>query len=376
MINYSFNIKTIVIFSFLLFSTNSFAKDLPLNLIQLPEGFQIEIYAENIENARSLELTPNGTLFVGNRTQDKVYALVDLDNDFKIDKKYVIAEKLTMPNGVAFRNGHLYVSEYNKILRFDNIEDNLSNPPKPKIINDKLPNDGSHGWKFIRFGPDDKLYIPIGAPCNICEKKDPIYASIHRMNPDGSELELFASGVRNSVGFDWDPVTNELWFTDNGRDNLGDNIPPDELNHAPTQGMHFGYPYCHGKNISDPKYGKKYPCSDFTPVKQPLGAHVASLGMKFYTGKMFPEKYQNQIFIAEHGSWNRSTKVGYKISLVTLDKHSNPISYETFAEGWLQGDRVWGRPVDLEIMSDGSLLVSDDYSGTIYRIFYLSKKKE
>jgi len=344
------------------------ADDLPLHLIKLPQGFKIEMYASGITNARSMSLSPNGTLFVGNRSQDKVYAVRDNDGDFKADEVYVIAEELTMPNGVAFRDGSLFVSEYNQILRFDNIEEHLSDPPEPVIVNNQLPDNGSHGWKFIRFGPDGKLYVPVGAPCNICDQGDP-YASIMRMNQDGSDLEIFVRGVRNSVGFDWDPSTKEMWFTDNGRDMLGDNFPPDELNHAPEKGMHFGYPYCHGSNVPDPEFGKNRNCKDYTPVTQALGAHVASLGMRFYTGQMFPAKYLNQILIAEHGSWNRSKKSGYRISLVTLE-NNKPVEYETFAEGWKQGEKVWGRPVDVLNMPDGSLLVSDDFAGAIYRISY------
>ncbi len=342
-----------------------------LKNIKLPPGFEISIYAEGVDNARSICLSPNGTLFVGNRGKDKVYALQDTDGDLKIDKKYVIASNLVMPNGVAFHDGDLYVAEVNRILKYENIEKNLDNPPKPVVINESFPDKKHHGWKYIAFGPDGKLYVPVGAPCNICESEKEIFATITRMNPDGSGLEIFAKGVRNSVGFTWHPETKDLWFTDNGRDMLGDDIPPCELNRASKKGMHFGYPYCHAGSVKDPEFGDKYPCNDFVSPAQNLGAHVAPLGLKFYTGKMFPKKYQNQLFIAEHGSWNRSKKSGYKISLVKV-VDNKAVAYETFAEGWLdhESQDAWGRPVDILLMPDGSLLVSDDKSGTIYRISY------
>jgi len=276
---------------------------------------------------------------------------------------------LNMPNGVAFRDGSLYVTEVNRVLRYDNIESRLKNPPKPVIVNNNFPKDTHHGWKFIRFGPDDKLYVPVGAPCNVCERSHKIYSSITRMNPDGSNLEIFAHGVRNTVGFDWHPKTGELWFTDNGRDWLGDNLPPDELNRASKKGLHFGFPYCHGGSIADPEFGGKRTCKEFVPPSMTLGPHVAALGMRFYTGKMFPARYRHQIFIAEHGSWNRTSPIGYRISLVRLNGNQAK-SYEVFAEGWLKSGRAWGRPVDVLVMPDGALLVSDDRAGVIYRISY------
>ena len=343
--------------------------DLPLDLIKLPEGFTIEIYASDIPDARSMILSENNILYVGNRREDKVYAIVDTNNDYRADKKYVIAEGLHMPNGVAIKNGDLYVAERSKIWKFSDIDNHLNNP-EGELIYDKFPTDDHHGWKFIAFGPDEKLYIPVGAPCNICERLDnPQYASITRMNDDGTDLEVYAHGVRNTVGFTWHPETNEMWFTDNGRDWLGDDLPGDELNHAPETGMHFGYPYCHQGNLADDEFGDKHPCNDFTEPVQILGPHVAALGLRFYTGSMFPAEYQKQLFIAEHGSWNRSKKIGYRISLVKLDD-DKAISYENFASGWLNEttDEVWGRPVDVLIMPDGSMLVSDDLAGVIYRI--------
>ncbi len=343
-------------------------KELPLNKLKLPPGFSISIYAE-VPNARSMTLSPKGILFVGNRGGDKVYAVVDENKDGKADKVYTIGSGLDSPNGVAFRNGSLFVAENSRIIRYDDIENKLASLPKPIVVKDDYPIDRSHGWKFIAFGPDGKLYVPVGAPCNVCERENPIYASITRINPDGSGFEIFARGVRNTVGFSWHPQTKELWFTDNGRDMMGDNMPADELNHAPRKGMHFGFPYVHQGDVLDPEYGGGKNAEYYTPPAQKLGPHVAALGMRFYTGKMFPEEYRNQIFIAEHGSWNRSTPIGYRVTLVTL-KDGKAISYEPFIEGWLDGRRAWGRPVDVLVMPDGALLVSDDMAGVIYRVSY------
>lgn len=340
----------------------------PLNKIKLPEGFKIEVYAE-VENARSMVLSPNGTIFVGNREGDKVYAIVDKNGDYKADAVKVIASGLNMPCGVAFRDGSLYVAEVNRILRYDNIEQNLDTPPKAVVVSDKFPSDKHHGWKFITFGPDGKLYVPVGAPCNVCEKEDKIYSTIMRMNPDGSGLEVFASGVRNSVGFDFHPETKELWFTDNGRDMLGDDLPSDELNRAYKAGLHFGFPYCHQGDTPDPEFGSKRSCDEFEKPSQKLGAHVASLGMRFYTGKQFPDTYKNNIFIALHGSWNRTAKSGYKIALAKVE-NNKVVDYSTFAEGWLEGQEAWGRPADIQQLTDGSLLVSDDKLDVVYRISY------
>jgi len=341
---------------------------LPLQTIKLPAGFAIEVYAAGVQGARSMTLSPSGVLFVGTRDVGKLYAILDRNQDQHADEVITIAQGLDSPNGVAFRDGALYVAEINRVLRYDGIEARLNNPPAPVVVNDSFPSDALHGWKFIRFGPDGKMYVPVGAPCNICIP-DARHASIFRMNPDGSGLEVFASGIRNTVGFDWHPATQELWFTDNGRDLLGDDLPPDELNRAPAAGMNFGYPYCHGGTIADPTYGTQHKCSEFTPPVQALGPHVASLGMRFYTGKMFAAQYQGQIFIAEHGSWNRSVPIGYRVTLVRLDGNKSA-GYEVFAEGWLQGSSAWGRPVDVQVMPDGALLVSDDMAGVVYRISY------
>jgi len=337
--------------------------------IKLPPGFKIEIFADDVPGARSLALSPNGVLFAGTRDND-VYAIVDTNKDNKADDVIIIASGLNSPNGVAVRNGSLYVAEISKIWRYDNIESNLNNPPDPVLVSDGFPEDGHHGWKFIAFGPDDKLYVPVGAPCNICLRDDDQrYASIMRMNSDGSELEVFAHGIRNTVGFSWHPQTNELWFTENGRDWLGDDVPPDELNRAHQKDLHFGYPFVHGGDIRDPEFGEGVDFNQYVKPAQKLGPHVAALGMRFYTGTMFPEEYKNQIFIAEHGSWNRSKKIGYRVMMVKLNGNE-VVSYEPFAEGWQQGDSISGRPVDVLVMPDGSLLVSDDFGGVIYRISY------
>ncbi|MFD2248325.1 PQQ-dependent sugar dehydrogenase [Pontibacter ruber] len=343
--------------------------DANLQKIKLPEGFRINYYAQGVDNARSMALSPSGVLYVGTREEDKVYAVVDSNKDGKADEVVVVATGLESPNGVALKDGDLYVAEISRIIRFRDIDNTFRKQPKPEVINDKFPTDKHHGWKYIAFGPDGKLYVPVGAPCNICKEENPIYASITRMNADGSGLEVYAEGVRNTVGFTWHPDTKELWFTDNGRDMLGDNMPPCELNRAPKKGQHFGYPYCHGGTIADPEFGKQRKCSEFTAPAQNLGPHVAPLGVKFYTGNMFPAKYKNQVFIAEHGSWNRSKKNGYRVMMVTVDGN-NATSYEPFAEGWLQGEEDWGRPVDVIVMPDGSMLVSDDKNDAIYRISY------
>lgn len=340
------------------------------NAIHLPPGFTIRSYAKNVPGARSMTLSPSGTLFVGTRGEGRVYAIVDDNRDFIADRTIILAEGLNMPNGVAFRDGALYVAEVSRILRFANIESQLQNPSPPEVIVSSYPEDELHGWKFIAFGPDGKLYVPVGAPCNVCRPENEIYATITRLNTDGSGLEIIARGVRNTVGFDWDPATGDLWFTDNGRDWLGEDLPPDELNHAPTAGMHFGFPFCHGKGIRDPDYSHGHDCTDYEPPALELGPHVAALGMRFYRGEQFPEKYRNGIFIAEHGSWNRKIPIGYRVMFIPF-KEGRPLSAEVFAEGWLRGGIASGRPVDVEILPDGSLLVSDDKAGRIYRIAYV-----
>lgn len=346
------------------------AADLPLEQIKLPPGFAIELWAR-VDNARQMALgrvgVGGGTVFVGSTQAGKVHA-VRFDASYKTHGVSTVASGIQLPAGVAYKDGNLYVSAVSRILRFDDIEQRLDKPPAPVVVTDKLPTETHHGWKFIAFGPDGKLYVPVGAPCNICEP-DAQHANILRMNADGSGIETYARGIRNTVGFDWQPQTKELWFTDNGRDMISDDLPSDELNHAPRAGMNFGFPYCHAGDLPDPEFGAKHRCGEFTAPAQKLGPHVASLGMRFYTGTMFPAQYRNQVFIAEHGSWNRTSKIGYRITLVRLEG-GKAVAYEPFATGWLQGETVSGRPADVLVLPDGSLLVADDYAGAIYRISY------
>jgi glucose/arabinose dehydrogenase len=316
-------------------------------------------------------------VFVGTRNAGQVYALVGATH---AERTIVLARGLTEPNGVAFRDGALYVAERSRILRYDDIEQRLDAPPAPVVIRDDFPRSHHHGWKFIAFGPDGALYVPVGAPCNICKEKDPIYASLTRLSPDGKTREIFASGIRNTVGFDWHPRTHELWLTENGRDELGDDVPDDELDRAPRAGLDFGFPYCHAGDVPDPKFGKQRPCSEFVAPAAKLGPHVAAVGMRFYTGAMFPADYRGDLLIAEHGSWNRRVPIGYRVVRVRLDGN-RVIAEEPFAAGWLPENpkpgsptrpspEAWGRPVDVLVMPDGALLISDDAAGAIYRVSY------
>ncbi len=341
--------------------------------LSVPEHFEIGIFSDTVPGARSLALGSRGTVFVGTRDVGKVYALRDTDGNGIADHMWIVADNLFMPNGVAFRNGSLYVAEVNRIIRFDDIENNLDNPSEPVTIFSSMPSETAHGWKFIRFGPDGRLYIPVGMPCNICDPPGPLFGTIFSIRQDGTDPVTFVRGMRNTVGFDWDPETGDLWFTDNGRDWLGDDLPPDELNHAPSAGMHFGFPYYYGNCTEDPEYAGKAHPSDCTPAALNLPAHVAPLGMRFYTGTMFPEEYRNTIFIAEHGSWNRATPIGYQVIAVRLE-NGTPVSAMPFVTGFLDpSGKISGRPVDVGIMPDGSLLVSDDYAGKIYRVTYRSQ---
>lgn len=340
-----------------------------LEAVQLPAGFKIDLYSDAVAGARTMAMSPSGVLFVGTRQLGRVYAVVDKNADFIADQVITIADGLNLPNGVAYWNGDLYVSEVGRILCFRQVEMQLRKPQTPEVIYQGFPKDLRHGWKFIRFGPDRRLYVSVGAPCNSCVSSNPVFASITRLNPDGSGFEVFAHGVRSSAGFDWRPRTGAMWFTDNGREGLGPDLPPDELNRADMPGLHFGFPYCYGGITADPELGGNQACERYTPPMITLGPHVAAMGMRFYTGTMFPEAYRDQIFIAEHGSWDRAKKIGYRISLVRL-KSDRAVAYEPFAQGWLTGPISWGRPVDVEMMVDGSLLVSDDQNGAIYRISY------
>ena len=348
--------------------------DVQLQKLKLPANFKIDVWAADVTNARSMTISSDGIVFVGNRQEKNVYALVDENKDGKADFKYILAEGLRMPNGVAFKDGDLYVAEVNRIIRFKDIVKNLSTPSY-EVVYDGYPKEGHHGWKFISFGPDGKLYVPVGAPCNICESEDSIFASITRIdvNSKNAKPEVYAHGVRNSVGFDWHPVTGELWFTDNGRDMLGDDLPNCELNRATAAGQHFGYPYWHEGTLKDPEFGTKGKSQNsYIAPAAKLGAHTAPLGMRFYEGKMFPQSYKNQIIVAKHGSWNRSKKSGYVVAIEKLDSNSNVTGEEIFISGWLDNStqEAWGRPVDVQELPDGSILISDDMANVIYRVSY------
>ena len=347
-----------------------------LDTLRVPAGFHVTLLTDAVPNARQMALgrgtEGKSVLYVGSRSEGKVYA-VELQGD-KAGRVHTVASGLNMPSGIAWRDGSLYVAAVSKVLRFDAIDGRLAQPPAPVVVTDRLPTESHHGWKFIAFGPDGKLYVPVGAPCNVCEP-DERHGVIQRMNGDGSGLETVARGVRNSVGFDWSPADKTLWFTDNGRDMLGDELPSDELNRVTRTGEHFGYPYCHQGDSPDPEFGARHACSEFTGPAAKLGPHVASIGMRFYTGGQFPAAYRGNIFIAEHGSWNRSKKSGYVVARVGVDTQGRAGKPEPFVEGWLQIDAsgresVWGRPADVLVMPDGSLLVSDDLAGAIYRVSY------
>jgi glucose/arabinose dehydrogenase len=342
------------------------ADKLLVNQLKLPKGFKIDVYVSGIANARSLRVGDKGTVFVSNRVLDKVYAIVDKGGQREAK---VIAAGLDRPNGLAFHNGTLYIGEGTKISKLEKIEDNLDNPPKPIVIYDDLPNHQSHGWKFIAIGPDNKLYINVGAPCNICIPPEE-NAQIRRIQLDGSGAEVFARGVRNSVGFDWHPVTKELYFTDNGRDWLSEDLPEDELNRVSKAGQHFGFPYCHQGNFTDREVGWGRSCEEFVKPVALLGPHSAALGMRFYTGNMFPAEYRNAIFIARHGSWNRTKKIGGDVMVAKLNKDGSVKSVQPLITGFLQNNEYWGRPVDVQFLKDGSMLVSDDHAGAVYRVTY------
>ncbi len=352
-----------------------------LTQLKLAPGFKIQIVADGMQSPRSLAVTPDGTVFIGTRTNrkretiGKVYAL-KLDENYQLEGEVItIAKGLNLPNGVAFKDGDLYVAEINRILKYPDIEKNLRKPPEPVTIYEDLPDDFHHGWKFIRFSPQGRLYVPVGAPCNVCEEDEQVYANIQAMNDDGSEPTVFAKGVRNTVGFDFHPKTGDLWFTDNGRDLLGDMLPSDELNHAPYANMHFGFPYCHQGDFPDPEFGdsENHHCREYTPPAGKMGPHVAAIGMRFYTGTMFPEKYQQQPFIALHGSWNRTEQAGHTGAQVVVAHLTNNLvtEIEPVVDGWLGEDNKYiGRPADVAMLADGSMLISDDFAGVVYRLWY------
>jgi glucose/arabinose dehydrogenase len=341
-----------------------------VNQLKLPSGFTLSIFADNLPNARSMALGDNGVIFIGTGAEGVVYAIQDSNNDGLADQRYIIANQLYMPNGVAYKDDTLYVAEVNRIVRFEHITQQLAHPPKPVVVYDQFPSEKHHGWKYLRLGPDNKLYTSVGALCNICEPDKAIYSSLVRLNTDGSGFEQLARGIRSSVGFDWQPDTNALFFTDNGRDYLGDDLPPDELNQWTTVGEHFGFPYCHGGDTSDPEFSADKKCRQFTPPVWKFKAHIAPLGLRFYRGKQFPTEYQQQLFVAQHGSWNRSEPQGYRVALVKFNQ-GKPISEQVFIDGWLtKNNEVLGRPVDVLELPNGSLLISDDKLGVIYKVEY------
>jgi len=343
---------------------------LPVGKLKLAAGFNIEVYAAGMTNAREMALGDKGTVFVGSRQVDKVYAIVNKDGKRTVK---VLASGLYRPNGVAFHNGTLYIAELSKISKIDNVEDHLDDPPKPTVIYDNLPKDEAHGWKFIAIGPDNKLYVPVGQPGNNV-LHDEAHGQIRRINLDGSGAEVVALGVRNTVGFDWNPENKQMYFTDNGRDWLSEDVPEDELNRVTKVGEDFGAPYCYQGNIPDPEFGWGHSCSEFTPPVGLMGPHSASLGLRFYTGSMFPKAYKNTIIVARHGSWNRSKKFGGDVVVVKLDKDGKVKSTEPLITGFLDNNSYIGRPVDVLQLKDGSMLLSDDWNGAVYRITYGKQK--
>ncbi|MEH6576245.1 MAG: PQQ-dependent sugar dehydrogenase [Amphritea sp.] len=343
------------------------AAALPLHQLMLPDGYRIEVVAK-VDNARQMALGSIGTLFVGSRRKGRVYRLHDSNGDGHYERVETLLRGLNMPSGVAYRDGSLYIAAVDRILRVNNAATVTRLPAKAKLVTDQLPDINHHGWKYLKFGPDGRLYFNLGAPCNICQGKDPRFATLLRLDPVSKTQQIVAHGVRNSVGFTWHPNNQQLWFTDNGRDHMGDNLPDDELNRLTVTGQHFGYPFIHAGDVPDPEFYDDQAYSDYQPPVLKLGAHVAPLGLTFYTGTQFPATTADNLFIAEHGSWNRSSKVGYRV--VRVDTSTTPLTQTVFINGWLQGERAWGRPVDIIVDHDGSLLISDDKADVIYRVSY------
>ncbi|WP_253825114.1 PQQ-dependent sugar dehydrogenase [Alloalcanivorax xenomutans] len=352
------------------FAAPVMAGSLPVDSLTLPEGFTLTVFADDVPNARQLAQAEDGTVFAGSRDEGKVYAIRDADGDGRAERTWVLAEGLNMPSGIAYRDGTLYVAAVNRILALPDILDHLDDPPALELVTDQFPSDSHHGWKYLAFDREGKLIVPVGAPCNICNREEP-YATIQRYDPDSGEMTTVARGVRNSVGFDFHPRSGQLWFTDNGRDMLGDEIPPEELNRVREDGEHFGYPFIHGGTVPDPEFGKDHDPGEFAMPMQTMPAHHAPLGMTFYTGEQFPEDYRGDIFIAEHGSWNRSTPAGYRVTRVGVEGIDKVAGYQPFISGWLREDGTrWGRPADVMQAADGSLLIADDHAGAIYRVVY------
>ncbi|MBV1910469.1 MAG: PQQ-dependent sugar dehydrogenase [Kangiellaceae bacterium] len=351
--------------------TANLSAEIKLEQLILPKGFKIDFYATDVENARQLALSTSGIVYAGSRRAGNVYALKDSDKDGKADKKWIIAEGLNLPSGIAWKDGNLYVAEVDKILVFKNI-DNQLDKPKSEVLFSGLPSDRHHGWKYIDFSPQGDLIIPVGAPCNVCEAPTELHARILSLDIKTKKLTELAQGVRNTVGFDFHPTTGELWFSDNGRDMMGDDIPACEINRITQKGQHFGFPYVHAGEVKDPEFGKQANINDYVKPELNLGAHVAPLGIHFYQGKMLPTQYHNQLLVAEHGSWNRSKKSGYKVAVATINKESKVTGYQDLITGFMKDETTFGRPVSIIEMPDGSLLISDDYAHVIYRVSYSS----
>lgn len=341
--------------------------ELQIDKLKVPSGFKIEVWASGMVNARTMTESPNGTIYVGTRFPGNVYAVVTKDGKREVK---IIAKGLHRPNGVVFANGSLYVAELSRIIRYDNIEKNLDNPPAPVVVFDALPKDEPHGWKYLKLSPDGKyLYFQIGTPANIVVPPS-THATINRLNLKTNKMEVVATGVRNSVGMDFHPTTKQLWFTNMGRDWAGEDLPNDTLNRLSKKGMNFGYPFCHQGDWLDPDFGKGRSCDEFEKPELKLGAHVSPIGMSFYNGVQFPKEYKGNIFIAEYGSWNKTKKAGYQVVRVVLDDKNKPVKTEPFVTGWLQGETYWGRPADVHVLKDGSMLISDGEAGAIYRVSY------
>jgi glucose/arabinose dehydrogenase len=344
------------------------AADIPLANLKLPAGFKAEIWATGMPGARAMARAENGKIYIGTRGIGRVYELTD---NGTARTSRVVVDKLVQPAGVAYANGSLYVMAIDKVLRYDGIATNPNAQPVDMTAAFKLPKEQHHNWKYIAFGPDGKLYVPFGAPCNICVPGEE-YAQIRRYNPDGSGMEVIARGVRNTQGFAWHPQTKEMWFTDHGRDWMGDDGPADELNRLSANGQNFGFPYCHANGIADRDIPKANACAGVTLPVQTMGPHAAVMGAHFYTGNMFPPEYRNTLFVARKGSWNRTQKFGYDVVTVRTDAQGNNARIQPFMTGFLDpiNDSFSGRPTYMLQLPDGSLLISDEQMGAIYRITY------
>ncbi|HTP82295.1 MAG TPA: PQQ-dependent sugar dehydrogenase [Alphaproteobacteria bacterium] len=347
------------------------ADKIQLDKLKVPKGFKLEVYASGMVNARSMARGDKGTIFVSTRLLDHIYAVTDKNGKREVIPLY---KGLFRPNGLAFKDGTLYIAELNKISKVPGIEDHLTDPPKPTLIYDNLPSDEAHGWKYLAIGPDNKLYFNVGAPCNICMPPD-THAQLRRINLDGSGMEVIARGTRQVVGLDFHPVSHVLYFSENQRDWLSEDLPNDKLNRLQHPGKDFfGFPYCHQGDVPDPQFGWGRGCDGVTKPLAKLGPHVAPLGVRFYTGKMFPKEYHDALFIVRHGSWNKTHKIGGDIEVAWLKPDGTVKTIKPFLEGFLQDNKYIGRPVDILQMPDGALLISDDWNGAVYRLSYSTER--